>query len=335
MYLLPRAGSAKDGGSTSVAPPTAQSTDSDRGSHSIETLKFDLAQDTLDSMKGSSILDQFQKDGFVVLENFLTEDEVKELRQAGEALATDMPDSVPKGQFSTVDNLPQNKDRYFLESGDKIRYFLETGAVGTDGKLTIEKRRALNKVGHALHWLHPKFKEITFSNKIKEVCFKLGMEEPAIAQSMYIYKNPGVGSEVCAHQDATFLYTEPMKLVGLWFPLDDATLQNGCLKFAPGSHGSGVHRRYVRKNDPDSEELVGYTSPAPMYPQSNFVPVPVAKGSCVLIHGQVVHQSDPNRSSEPRHAYTFHVIDKKNSVYSPENWLQPTEELPFPLLFDN
>ncbi|CAB3385378.1 Hypothetical predicted protein [Cloeon dipterum] len=58
MYLLPRAGSAKDGGSTSVAPPTAQSTDSDRGSHSIETLKFDLAQDTLDSMKGSSILDQ-------------------------------------------------------------------------------------------------------------------------------------------------------------------------------------------------------------------------------------------------------------------------------------
>jgi phytanoyl-CoA hydroxylase len=46
-----------------------------------------------------------------------------------------------------------------------------------------------------LHWLHPTFKEITFNNKIKEVCKKMGMEEPAVVQSMYIYKNPGVGSE--------------------------------------------------------------------------------------------------------------------------------------------
>jgi len=58
-------------------------------------------------------------------------------------------------------------------------------------------------------------------------------------------------------------------------------------------------------------------------------------GSCVLIHGQVVHQSDPNLSSDPRHAYTFHVIERKNTKYSHENWLQPTEELPFPQLYDN
>ncbi|XP_059488046.1 phytanoyl-CoA dioxygenase domain-containing protein 1 homolog [Neocloeon triangulifer] len=286
-------------------------------------------------MKGSSILEEFQTDGFVVLEDFLSEDEILKLRHAGEALATDMPDSVTIGQFSTVDNLPQNKDLYFLESGDKIRYFLETGAVGENGKLTVEKGRALNKVGHALHWLHPDFKEITFSNKIKDVCRAIGLEEPAIAQSMYIYKNPGVGSEVCAHQDATFLYTEPMKLVGFWFALDDATMQNGCLKFAPGSHCGGVHRRYVRKNDPNSDELVGYDSPALTYPQSNFRSVPVKRGSCVLIHGLVVHQSDPNRSSNPRHAYTFHVIERKNCVYSEENWLQPSEELPFPLLYNN
>lgn len=40
----------------------------------------------------------------------------------------------------------QNKDKYFLESGDKIRYFLETGAVGDDGKLKVDRSRALNKV---------------------------------------------------------------------------------------------------------------------------------------------------------------------------------------------
>lgn len=38
-------------------------------------------------------------------------------------------------------------DEYFLDSGDKIRYFLEDGAV-IDGKLTREKEKAVNKIGH-------------------------------------------------------------------------------------------------------------------------------------------------------------------------------------------
>lgn len=39
-------------------------------------------------------------------------------------------------------------DRYFLESGDKVRFFLEEEAVGADGKLNRDKSRAVNKVGH-------------------------------------------------------------------------------------------------------------------------------------------------------------------------------------------
>lgn len=48
---------------------------------------------------------------------------------------------------------------------------------------------------------------------------------------------------VKSHQDATYLYTEPSSAVGFWIPLDDATLENGCLKFIKGSHNGGVHRR--------------------------------------------------------------------------------------------
>ena len=48
------------------------------------------------------------------------------------------------------------------------------------------------------------------------------------------------------HQDGTFLYNEPLKLFGFWFPIDDATEENGCLWYVPGSHSEPVTRRFLR-----------------------------------------------------------------------------------------
>lgn len=50
---------------------------------------------------------------------------------------------------------------------------------------------------------------------------------------------PGGLAAVSPHQDASFLYTEPLgRVLGLWIALEDATLENGCLWFIPGSHTS-------------------------------------------------------------------------------------------------
>ena len=54
------------------------------------------------------------------------------------------------------------------------------------------------------------------------------------------------GGEVTPHQDGTFLYNEPLRLFGFWFPIDDATLENGCLWYVPGSHQEPVTRRFLR-----------------------------------------------------------------------------------------
>ena len=71
--------------------------------------------------------------------------------------------------------------------------------------------------------------------------------------------------------------------MGFWIALEDATLENGCLWFAPGSHKSGVHRRFIRNPDPTSEQLLIFDAPAACYPKSNFQPVPVNKGEVTFV----------------------------------------------------
>lgn len=56
-------------------------------------------------------------------------------------------------------------------------------------------------------------------------------------------------------------------------------------------------------------------------------------GTCILIHGQVIHYSESNKSTKSRNAYTFHVIEQRNTKYSENNWLQPTETGTFVSLY--
>ena len=186
--------------------------------------------------------------------------------------------------FNTTENQDaQSKEEYFMESGDKVRFFFEDGAVGNNGELLVDPTVALNKVGHALHVENPIFKKISFSNRVKEICWQLNFNRPAICQSMYIYKNPGIGGEVIPHQDSWFLYTEPNSAIGFWIALEDCTLQNGCLQFIKGSHKSGVHRRYIRNPDKTSKDLMIYDRAAPFYPQSSFTPIHCSKGNYLVL----------------------------------------------------
>lgn len=161
---------------------------------------------------------------------------------------------------------------------------------------------------------------------------------------MFLLKQPKIGEESKTHQDETYLITSPPgNVLGLWIAIDDSTEENGCLQFVPGSHKTvPTTRLYVRdreklitqQSDPMKSgiKFVGSEKYAEL--EDSFVKVPATSGSLVLIHGLVVHKSDPNTSAEPRAAYTFHVYEKADGVeWDERNWAQETNEFKFPLLY--
>lgn len=282
----------------------------------------------------NTIKNKLERDGYVVLEDFLRPAECDEMIEAGTELTFNLPNKEERVIFSSVDpEHMQLKHEYFLKSNDSIKHFFEEAALEPDGELKVHPCLSLNKAGHALHYLHPIFRCYTYSERVKSVCRELELNEPSVVQSMFIYKNPGIGAEVTPHQDITYLHTEPIPPIGFWIALDDATAENGCLWMVRGSHKSGVHRRLIRNPDKQSKEILIYDKPAPIYPESSFKPLPVSKGSCVLIHGNVIHKSAHNNSNRSRPAYTFHVVEMKNNNYSEDNWLQEGLNAPFTNLY--
>ncbi|XP_078444287.1 phytanoyl-CoA dioxygenase (PhyH) family protein [Wolffia australiana] len=261
-------------------------------------------------------LDSFNSNGFLVIENFASAEEIRTMMERMNELLESFDCSTTRSIFSTT-NQRKTTDDYFFESAENISFFFEEKAFGDDGSLKQPKQLSINKVGHALHDIDPVFKQFCSSAKIAKLLFSLGYKRPSIIQSMYIFKQPGIGGEVVPHQDNSFLYTEPTSCMGLWLALEDASISNGCLWAIPGSHKNGLVRRFIR-----DEQGVHFDKPSPSYAREDFVPLEVKAGSLVVIHGDLVHQSFENQSTKSRHALSLHGVETDGCVWAVDNWIR-------------
>ena len=265
---------------------------------------------------------EYQNQGLLVLERFASGEECDQLRARAAEMVQEFDPAEVVSIFSTHEQ-DRTTDDYFLTSGDKIRFFFEENAFNTDGTLKYEKEKSINKIGHALHDLDPIFERFSRSEKIKDIAAAIGIKIPLLLQSMYIFKQPNIGGEVTCHQDSTFLYTDPIDIVGLWFALEDATIENGCLWAIPGGHRSGLKSRWVRSEEGMKFDVFD-TEP---WSEDQLVPLEVSKGSLILLNGLLPHRSFENRSPRSRHAYTLHLIGAEAN-YPADNWLQRSPTMP-------
>ena len=268
--------------------------------------------------------DHYQREGYLVLPAFKTSAELAALRARAGQIVEAFDASAHRTVFSTHDQARRSADATFLASAEGIECFFEEEAFDADGRLRQAKALSINKIGHALHDLDPVFERFSRQPALQALAHDLGLAQPQVWQSMYIFKQPGIGGEVKWHQDASFFDTTPPSVTAFWFALEDATLDNGCLWVQPGGQHGPLRERFVREG---SQVRMEKLSDLPWPDRASALAVPVAAGTLICFHGRLPHWSAPNRSARSRHAYTLHATDGR-ADYAAHNWLQRGAALP-------
>jgi non-heme Fe2+,alpha-ketoglutarate-dependent halogenase len=111
-------------------------------------------------------------------------------------------------------------------------------------------------------------------------------------------KDPGTGTYVSWHQDATYFALDPICHVTAWVALTDAPVEAGCMEVVPGSHKLG-QLRHADMQDTDNLLSRGQTLSADV-DRSRTDYMAVKAGQFSLHHTHLVHNSRPNRSQNRR-----------------------------------
>lgn len=120
--------------------------------------------------------------------------------------------------------------------------------------------------------------------------------------SHYFCKMPRDGKRVAWHQDASYWPMTPSKTVTAWLAIDDADVENACMRFIPGSHWFG-HLTY-RHSDPSEHNVLNQTvENAEQFGQP--VNVELKAGEISMHTDLLLHSSEANDSSRRRCGLTL------------------------------
>lgn len=120
--------------------------------------------------------------------------------------------------------------------------------------------------------------------------------------SHFFCKMPGDGKRVSWHQDASYWPLSESKTVTVWLAIDDADVENACMRYLPRSHWHG-HLTYTLTEDDDSNVLNQTVADAAQF--GDPVDVELRAGEMSMHSDLLVHGSEPNQSARRRCGLTL------------------------------
>lgn len=232
----------------------------------------------------------YQRDGFVILPDALTPDEVRALNDDAVRLCRGEHGAIDSEVVQTFDGLSDE---------DVLRSFL-----------CIHQPHKISPVAlNALH--HPRI--------VDTLTTVIGPNVKAM-QSMLFVKSEGRPGQAW-HQDEYFIPTRDRSLTGVWIALDDATVENGCLWVLPGSHRAGILYPAREQDDPQFDcTTEAFDFP---YADADAVPVELKAGSALIFNGYLLHRSLRNSGKHGlRRALANHYMSAESLL----PWRRPADD---------
>jgi phytanoyl-CoA hydroxylase len=217
-------------------------------------------------------LARFRDEGYLAMEGLLTADEVSACAEALDGLARRRPDGIG------VQDEP-----YYQKDAD--------GAKAIEAPLRVRKLWKFAGVS-------PTLGAMIRAPRLTAILDQLIGPDARMIQDMALMKPPHRGAEKPWHQDNAYFDWTPLDgVLGVWIALDAATVENGCMQIAPGSHRAGPAPHY-HVRDCQLVDQAGRAAQAEV--------VPLQPGGALFFSALLHHGTPPNRSPDRRRALQFH-----------------------------
>jgi ectoine hydroxylase-related dioxygenase (phytanoyl-CoA dioxygenase family) len=237
-------------------------------------------------------VNSYEENGYLVVDSIATPEEIEKLR-------------------GIYDRLFEEKAG--RDSGDQF------DLAGTDDD---DKQASLPQILGPSKYA-PELLEGTYRKNAEKLAKQLLGEDAEINGEHMIFKPAGSGAPTPWHQDEAYWPPEnEYRSLSIWIPLQDATKENGCMAFVPGSHKEEVREHRPIGGDPRVHGLETLD-----VSDDEAVFCPIKPGMCTVHGSRTLHYAGPNVSDIPRRAY----ILTAGAPFKPRNdgrrfpWLEGRE----------
>ena len=208
--------------------------------------------------------EQFDREGYCILENAIAQEELAMLREECTALTSER-ESEMENADEIVRDINHKGRRYFISLRHKDR---------------------------------PRLRRFLFSDRIAEICQFLIGDDVWLFNEQFVVKAAHVGMEFSWHQDSGYIpETCPHEpYLSLWCALDDIDATNGALSVLPFSRAA-TRKRIEHHREQGTNDLVGYSG------DDKGEVASVSAGSIVAFTSVSFHRSAANESDAPRRAF--------------------------------
>jgi phytanoyl-CoA hydroxylase len=236
-------------------------------------------------------VDQYQRDGFLVYRDFMSDTEIGALIGAIEKAVAAMGEQTVSGMAPTGPK-PSADDYY-------SRVFLQ--------KINLWK-------------ISEHVKSIFLGPALGEMVSRLaGVDGMRIWHDQTLQKAPWA-NPTSWHLDNPYWSFDSQQSISIWIALDDATLQNGCMCYLPGTHLTA----HAGRNESIGPHFGALFQAYPQWKGIEPVVAAMKRGDCGFHNGLTAHAAGANMTPRWRRAMTCGYMPDGSTFNGTKNIL-PTD----------